>query len=248
MLKESDVDNLFEELPKSLLSIYLELTKEFIDLNDFEEVQALIHIINDSNFEKDIIDSINEDLMSYIKKILDKSEDNLKSANELNIDDYFQYVLNVKSNLFEVYPLLDIVASLELDVLKIRRFIETYISTVKFSLAKIVNKMKIKKDFYMNNIENAYLYFSLFHVFFIYFKKFKIFSYLSEEINALEIDIGQFNGRIKSQNDKFLIDFVIDSMDNELNRGIVFDDFDKIKQFQGVSNNILKECEQLLTF
>ena len=248
MLKESDVDNLFEELPKSLLSIYLELTKEFIDLNDFEEVQALIHIINDSNFEKDIIDSINEDLMSYIKKILDKSEDNLKSANELNIDDYFQYVLNVKSNLFEVYPLLDIVASLELDVLKIRRFIETYISTVKFSLAKIVNKMKIKKDFYMNNIENAYLYFSLIHVFFIYFKKFKIFSNLSEEINALEIDIGQFNGRIKSQNDKFLIDFVIDSMDNELNRGIVFDDFDKIKQFQGVSNNILKECEQLLTF
>ena len=64
MLKESDVDNLFEELPKSLLSIYLELTKEFIDLNDFEEVQARIHIINDSNFEKDIIDSINEDLMS----------------------------------------------------------------------------------------------------------------------------------------------------------------------------------------
>ena len=248
MLKESDVDNLFEELPKSLLSIYLELTKEFIDLNDFEEVHVLINIINDSPFEKDIIDSINEDLMHYIKNKLDKSKDNLKSTNERNIDDYFQYILNIKSNLFEVYPLLDIVVSLELDMLKIKNFIETYISTVKSSLTKITNKMLSDEDFYINNIENAYLYFSLIHVFFIYFKKFKIFSDLSKDIGVLEKYIGQLKGRINSQTDKFFIDFVIDSIDNELNRGIVFDDFDKIKQYPGVSNNILKECEQILAF
>ena len=248
MLKESDVDNLFEELPKSLLSIYLELTKEFIDLNDFEEVQALIHIINDSHFEKDIIDSINENLMSYIKNKLDKSEENLKSTNERNIDGYFQYILNVKSNLFEVYPLLNIVVSLELDMLKIKRFIEPYIFTVRSSLAIIMNKIVDDEDFYMDNIEKAYLYFSLIHVFFIYFKKFKIFSNLSEDIGNLENYIGQLKGRLNSQTDKFFIDFVIDSMDNELNKGIVFDDFDKLKQYQGVSNNILKECEQILTF
>ena len=164
MLKESYVDDIFQILPKSILSLYSELITELIKLNYLDEAGKILELISGSSFEKNIIDSVVTNLVTYINiKINDSQDRYLSSLKNIDLKDYKESILKVNSYLFIAYPLLNLLKIIYGDDkresvnFKVKNSMDNIIS-VKDNLINLINSIKRDKSFLYNNIELTNLY------------------------------------------------------------------------------------------
>lgn len=65
LLKESFVNEVFSQLQKAILSIYLDLAQNAIKLNNLDDVHKYIDLINDSGFDFKVISNTVNNLLTF---------------------------------------------------------------------------------------------------------------------------------------------------------------------------------------
>ena len=111
LLKESFVNEVFSDLKKAILSIYLDIVQNAIKLNNLNEAHKYIDLIMDSSFDFDIIsDTLNNLITFLIYKISSEIKDYELSIKDLKETDYLQIILKAKNYTVIISPLLEILS------------------------------------------------------------------------------------------------------------------------------------------
>ena len=249
LLKESYVDDIFKILPKSILSLYSELIIELVKLNYLDEAGKILELISNSSFEKNIIDSVVTNLVTYINiKINDSQDKYLSSLKNIGLKDYKGSILKVNSYLFIAYPLLNLLKLIHVDdkresvYFKVKNSMVNIIS-VKDHLIDLVNNIKKDESFLYNNIELTYLYYSLIYLIFEYFEPFTHDTdNFAGQIKILNKFKDQLRSRISSSEDIHFMDFVVSSFEQELNTKfdlkLASQKINEAKEYANISNEV----------
>lgn len=249
MLKESYVDDIFQILPKSILSLYSELITELIKLNYLDEAGKILELISGSSFEKNIIDSVVTNLVTYINiKINDSQDRYLSSLKNIDLKDYKESILKVNSYLFIAYPLLNLLKIIYGDDkresvnFKVKNSMDNIIS-VKDNLINLINSIKRDKSFLYNNIELTYLYYSLIYLIFESLEPFtNDFDNFASQIKILNRFKAQLKDTISSSEDIHFVNFVVNSFEQELNTKfdlkLASRNINEAKEYVNISNDV----------
>lgn len=137
LLKESFVNEVFSQLQKAILSIYLDMAQNAIKLNNLDDVHKYIDLINDSGFDFKVISNTVNNLLTFLNYQVDSEiKDYELSIKDFNEKDYLPAILNAKSFNITVSPLLDILSILASNNIKAKDAInKAYISIVNSTVS-----------------------------------------------------------------------------------------------------------------
>ncbi len=242
MLKESYVEDIFQILPKSILSLYSELIRELIKLNYLDEAAKILELISNSSFEKNVIDSVVDNLLTHIQMKISISKDEyLTSFKNTGFKEYKSTILKVNSYLFIAYPLLNLLKLIDQDDklngvdLKVKNFMDDIIS-VKYKLISLINVIN-NDESASNNIELVYLYYSIIYLIFNTLEPFS-----NDSDNSISQIKNQLRGRMSSQEDIQFVDFVVNSLEQELNSRfdlkLASQKIREAKEYANISNEV----------
>lgn len=252
LLKESFVNEVFSELQKAILSIYLDITQNAIKLNNLNDVQEYIDLIKDSGFNRNIIsNSINNLLTFLIYQIDSEIKDYELAIKDLEKTDYLQFILNAKSYTVTVSPLLDILSNMDSNNIKAKDAINKAFNVILNSLTDPYNNLL--NDYNVSQKLN-FLYVSLLDVISGAYNDFDI-SYRSKQL--LEDNSRISNNRINylktlvySSSDKSATGIICSHLKEEFKKGSKLDHISNTMELierSGASGEISDVCMEILT-
>ena len=252
LLKESFVNEVFSELQKAILSIYLDITQNAIKLNNLNDVHKYIDLINDSGFNRTVIsNSINNLLTFLIYQVDSEIKDYESSIKDLEKSEYLQFILNLKSYTVTISPLLDILSIIASNNIKAKDAInKAYIFVVNNTVTPF---NELLKDYSVSNNLNL-LYVSLLDTIADNYKDFEI-SYSSKQLRdgnsqVFKDRISYLKSLVYSSSDKSATGIMCSYFREEFDRGSKLDNISRnmdLIEGSGASREILDVCMEILS-
>lgn len=252
LLKESFVNEVFSQLQKAILSIYLDMAQNAIKLNNLNDARDYIDLINDSGFNRNVINnSINNLLTFLIYQVDSEIKDYELSIKDLEKTDYLQFILNLKSYTVSISPLLDILSILASNNIKAKDAInKAYIFIVNNTVTPF---NELLNDYSVSNNLNL-LYVSLLDTISDKYKYFEI-SYSSKELRdknsiVFKDRISYLKSLVYFSSDKSVTGIMCSYLKEEFNKGPKLDNISKNMELikrSGASKEISNVCMEILT-
>ena len=251
LLKESFVDEVFSQLQKAILSIYLDMAQNAIKLNNLNDVHKYIDLINDSGFDFNVItNTINNLLTFLIYQVDSEIKDFELSIKDLNETDYLQLILNAKSYTVTISPLLGILSIIASNNIKAKDAINKANRAIQDKLVDPFNNLL--RDHNLSNKLN-FLYVSLLDCISDKYKDFEL-SYQSRESlnNNSQISKNRINyleSFIYSTSDISVTDIICSYLKDEFKNGSKLDNISNTTELikkSGASKEISDVCMKIL--
>ena len=252
LLKESFVNEVFSELPKAILSIYLDMAQNAIKLNKLNDVHKYIELINDSGFDFKVITNIINNLLTFLIYQVDSEiKDYELAIKDLEKTDYLQFILNLKSYTVTISPLLDILSIIASNNIKAKDAINKAYNFIINNTVTPFNELL--RDYNVSNNLNL-LYVSLLDVIADNYKDFEI-NYSSAQLRDNNSQV--FKNRISdlkllvySSSDKSATGIMCSYLKEEFNKGSKLYNISKNMELidgSGASREISDVCMEILT-
>lgn len=127
-LTESFIDETLQDLPKVILSLYLRMVERDVELNNLDEAKEFIDMIKYSDFDNDVINVINANLLTFLLLKFDTIIKSFElSSQKIKKEDYKQNTLNSISLMRNAAPLLKIMLYLAPDSIKVKKVRDKYV-------------------------------------------------------------------------------------------------------------------------
>lgn len=252
LLKESFVNEVFSDLQKAILSIYLDMAQNAIKLNNLNDVHNYIDLINESGFDFNVItNTINNLLTFLIYQVDSEIKDYKLSIKDLKETDYLQFILNAKSYMATISPLLNVLSIIAANNIKAKDSINKAVGVIIDSSVKHYNSLL--EDNRLSNKLN-YLYVSLLDVISDKYNDFEI-SYRLREIYDKNSQnsknrLNYLKSLVYSSSDKSATDIICSYLKYEIDNGSKLDaisnNIELIKR-SGASKEISDVCMEILS-
>ena len=252
LLKESFVNEVFSDLQKAILSIYLDMAQNAIRLNNLSDVHKYIDLINDSGFDFKVINNSINNLLTFLIYQVDSEIKNYElSIKDLKKTDYLQYILNAKYYTVTVSPLLDILSIIAPNNIKAKDAINKAYLVIQNTLVKPYNNLI--EDYNLSDKLNL-LYVSLLDVITDKYKDFEI-NYRSREMldsnsQISKTRINYLKSLVYSTSDVSAISIICSYVKMEFKKGLKLTDISNKISFikgSGASEEILDVSMKILT-
>lgn len=252
LLKESFVDEVFSQLQKAILSIYLDMAQNAIKSNNLNDVHKYIDLINDSGFDFKVISNTTNNLLTFLLYQVDSEiKDYELSVKDLNKTDYLPVILNAKSFNVTVSPLLDILSILASNNIKAKDAISKAYTAVLNSTVSSFNSLL--DDHSVSNNLNL-LYVSLIDIISDNYKDFEL-NYNSRDLinknsEVFKNRISFLKSMVYSSSDKSATGIICSYVKDEFKKGPKLDNIstkmDLIRS-SGASKEISDVCMEILS-
>ena len=248
-LKESFIEKNLQDLPKIILSLYLRMVERDIELNNLEEAKKFIDMIKNSNFDDDVIEVINDNLLTFLLLKFDAIIKNFEfSSKKIKTEDYKHNTLNSISLMRNASPLLHIMLYINPDNIKVKKVRDKYISHLwseQQSIFKEVNHQNTTNEIRL-------LYSSLVNSIFY---SFKLFDLNENRLQRTADNINRIEKYLKtlscSDYDESFINLITEFIHKYLENGCdirtILKYINKAKNYNNVSEEIFKVGFQILT-
>ena len=252
LLKESFVNEVFSQLQKAILSIYLDMAQNAIKLNNLDDVHKYIDLINDSGFDFKVISNTFNNLLTFLNYQVDSEiKDYELSIKDFNEKDYLPAILNAKSFNVTVSPLLDILSILASNNIKAKDAInKAYISIVNSTVSYFNSLLD---DYSVSNNLNL-LYVSLLDVIADNYKDFEL-NYNSRDLINKNSEVfknrkSYLKSMVYSSSDKSAIGIICSYVEDEFKKGPKLGNISikmELIRMSGASKEISDVCMEILT-
>ena len=251
LLKESFVNEVFSDLQKAILSIYLDMVQNAIKSNNLNDAHKYMDLINDSDFDFNVKNNIINNLLTFLIYEIDgEIKDFNLSTSNLKESDYLPLILNAKSYTATISPLLDILSIISPNNIKAKDAINKANGVIQDALVKPYNSLIDDR-----NVSQRlnYLYVSLLDVISDNYINFEL-SYRAREL--LEGNSQNSKNRIRyletfvySSSDKSATSMIRSYLKDEFKKGLKLENISnkmKLIKSSGASQEILDVCMEIL--
>lgn len=252
LLKESFVDEVFSQLQKAILSIYLDMAQNAIKSNNLNDVHKYIDLINDSGFDFKVMSNTTNNLLTFLLYQVDSEiKDYELSVKDFNKTDYLPVILNAKSFNVTVSPLLNILSILASNNIKAKDAISKAYMAILNSTVSSFNSLL--DDYSVSNNLNL-LYVSLIDIISDNYKDFEL-NYNSRDLinknsEVFKNRISFLKSMVYSSSDKSATGIICSYVKDEFKKGPKLDNIstkmDLIRS-SGASKEISDVCMEILS-